>query len=314
MKKKISNTFILTLSIIALIMIGVLIFAAVAGRNTSLSKNQALSDLDPVDESPVIDMDSSNPVDVYTEEPARELESMIFWSNKLYSLSQIDEHSVYSDEHHELYGVIEESVSRYEKPAEELTTNDDILVGCEVYHFINEIYNDALSVNVENEIWIYSPYVDVPDDQKVYSFNDEQELLDLVIKTMEEYGYSQVDNESYPLLRFDSLPEEFIEFGVFEKRLGESSQSCSIAQVWYCVRPYRLLVLNQEQMDNPVPINKLIYIDRLRSQISPEYAWVVSQAHFTGYLDNCSINAELYSSDDVSDGYGNFIQNIISVN
>lgn len=310
MKKRLFPSFILIFAFFMLVILVVILFVV---RNTTTSTGNGLDETGGVVEFPAMETSFANPVSKPTISPHRELESLIFWGEKLYSLHEIEEYPVYSADEHMLYGVIEESTSRYEEPTTNLMTNDDILVGNKVYQFVNEMYSDALSVDVEGKTWIYIPYVATPEAQKIYFFQNEQDLIYLVIKSMEEYGYYQTDKENHSLLQFSSIPDEFKFLGVFEKTLDASLLRCSISQIWYCEEPCRLLVLNQEQMDNPVPINKLTYIDRLRSQISPEYAWVTSQAHYVGYLDNYGVNAELYSADDISNGYGDFIQEIINI-
>lgn len=92
------------------------------------------------------------------ESTPRELESMIYYNDTLYSLTQVEKHPVFDENRHELYGVIEESVNRYERPVKSLTANDELLVGKELYHFVNELYSDALSVCVDDETWIYAPH------------------------------------------------------------------------------------------------------------------------------------------------------------
>ncbi len=243
------------------------------------------------------------------ESAPRELESMIYYNGTLYSLKLVEYNSGLPEEPHALYGVIEESVSRYEKPTRNLTTNDEILAGKEVYQFRNEIYSDALLVYVYKERWIYAPYEEVPEELKTYSFRDEQELIDFAIKRMEEEGYRLSENDGSDLVQFHALPEEFKRIdGVFEKALDYSS-SPRYAQMWYCGQPYRLLVLTQEKEEAIayVPFGSVTYIDRTRSQLSPEYAWVVTQAHYTGHRDGLALTAELYTSDNIETEFGDKI-------
>lgn len=133
-------------------MLVILVVILFVVRNTTTSTGNGLDEIGGVVEFPAMETSFANPVSKPTISPHRELESLIFWGEKLYSLHEIEEYPVYSADEHMLYGVIEESTSRYEEPTTNLMTNDDILVGNKVYQFVNEMYSDALSVDVEGKI------------------------------------------------------------------------------------------------------------------------------------------------------------------
>ena len=262
-------------------------------------------------ESSVIVTGSPEPAIEPTETQARPLESLIFVNGRLYSMVEIDTRPFFDQTEYKLYGVIENSVSRYEEPTAELMTNDEMLVGCEVHEHISEKYVEALAVYVGDDDWVYAPYEPVPEEEKIYSFEIGEELAALAVSSMEKMGYTQIDGEKYELFQFAAIPEDCNNFiGVFE-HVMEAPDRYRVVQLWYGTAPYRLLVLSQEHVDIFSPLSgNISYFDRTRSQLSPEYAWVTSQAHFTGDSGYYHIVADLFSSDDISDGYGDFISGI----
>lgn len=296
--------------IFALLGIAILCIVSFSSRSSAPDLTPAPSE--PEQASSVIVTGSPDPVSEPTEAPGRPLQSLIFVNGKLYSMVEIDTRPFFDQTEYKLYGVIEKSVSRYEEPTAELTTNDEVLVGCEVHEHISEKYSDALAVYTDDADWIFTEYSPVPEEQKTYSFNNGQELVDLVVSSMERRGYTQIDGDKYELFQFASIPEECNNFiGVFE-HIMEAPDRYRVVQLWYGTDPYQLLVLSQEHMDIIAPAyDNMTYFDRTRSQLSPEYAWVTSQARFVGASDYYYLVADLFSSDDISDGYGDFIADII---
>lgn len=291
------STFIVSLLIIFVLMAGTIsAYFFAMGRASATYPDQEQVEIKATEET----ADDSVP---------RELESMINYNGTLYSLKQVAYNSGLPEEPHALYGMIEESVSRYEKPAQNLTTNDALLEGKEVYQYKNERYSDALLVYVDKEKWIYAPYEEVSEELKRYTFRDEQALVDFAIERLEEKGYRLSANDGGDLIRFTALPEEFKRIdGVYEKSL-DYSPSPRYAQVWYCAQPYRLLVLTQEEEEGItyVPFGSVNYIDRTRSLLSPEYAWVARQAHYIGHRDGLALNADIYAADYITAEYGDRI-------
>lgn len=195
----------------------------------------------------------------------RPLQSLILVEGKLYSLVGYDKRPWFDQTEYKLYGVIGDSVSRYEEPTAELTTNDEVLVGCEVHECTYSYYDAALVVYAGDEDWIFTEYIPVPEEEKTYTFNNGQELAALAIRSMEERGYIQIDAEKYELFQFASIPEECSSFiGVFE-RILEAPDRYRVVQLWYGAEPYQLLVLCQEHMQFiATPYDNLTYFDRTR--------------------------------------------------
>lgn len=309
MKKRVLPILIVIFALLVLAAVCIILFSS---QKAVPDLSPAPSELEPATESSVIITGSPDPVSEPTETPARPLQSLIFINGRLYSLSDIDIPFPFDQKEHKLFGVLEKSVSRYEEPTEELTTNDEALVGCEVRDHIGEEYPEQLAIRVDKLDWIYTPYEPVPEEEKTYSFESSEELVTLAVSSMEKMGYTQIDGEKYELFQFAAIPEECSNFiGVFE-HVMEAPDRYRVVQLWYGTDPYRLLVLSQEHMDTPTPErNHLAYFDRTRSQLSPDYAWVTSQARFEGASESFYLIAELYSSEDISGGYGDFIIDIV---
>lgn len=296
--------------LLPIVLVVFLLLVLAAGGIFLLAARDAASE--PELDSSVIVTGIPEPVAEPAETVQRPLESLIFVEGKLYSLVEYDRRPWFDETEYKLYGVLGDSVSRYEEPTAELTTNDEVLVGCEVHEHISEKYSDALAVYTDDADWIFTEYSPVPEEEKTYSFENGQELAELAMRSIEERGYTQIDAEKYELFQFAAIPEECNNFiGVFE-HIMEAPDRYRVVQLWYGEDPYQLLVLCQEHMPGiPLDENYLRYYDRTRSQLSPEYAWVVSQAEFIGHAGNHRLEAELYSAEDISGGYGDFIFDVV---
>jgi len=297
------STFITLLLIIFVLMAGTISACFFVRERAS----DTYQDQEPKQEQKQVEIKAAE--ETANDDTQRELESMINYNGTLYSLKQVEYNSGLPEEAHALYGAIEESVSRYEKPARNLTTNDALLEGKEVYQYKNERYSDALLVYVDKEKWIYAPYEEVPEELKRYAFRNEQELVYFAIERLEEEGYRLSANDGSDLIQFNALPEEFKKIDVVYEKALDYSPSPRYVQMWYCEEPYRLLVLTQEEEEaiSYVPFGSVNYIDRTRSLLSPEFAWVARQAHYRGYRDGLALTAELYAADKFEAGYGDKI-------
>lgn len=308
MKKRLPIIFVF----FALLVIAAICIILFLSRSTTLDMTPAPSGLEQDLEATVIVTGSLDPVVEPTKVTAHPLQSLIFVNDKLYSLVEITPRPFFDQTEYALYGVLEKSVSRYEEPTEELTTNDEVLVGCEVHEHISEKYVEALAVYVYDADWIYTPYEPVPEEEKTYSFESGENLAALAVSSMEKMGYTQIGSDKYELFEFTAIPEACNNFiGVFEQ-IMEAPSRYRVVQLWYGTDPYCLLAMSQEHTDIfSTPYGNMTYIDRSRSQLSPEYAWVISQAHFTGESGYYYLAADLFSSDDISDGYGDFIADVV---
>lgn len=301
------------LMIFALLVIAAICIIWFTSRSTTPDMTPAPSGSEQDLETPDVVTGYLDPGIEPTEAQMRPLQSLIFINDKLYSLVEITPRPFFDQTEYALYGVLEKSVSRYEEPTDELTTNDEVLVGCEVHEHISEKYVEALAVYVDDADWIYAPYEPVPEEEKTYSFESGENLAALAVSSMEKMGYTQIGSDKYELFEFTAIPEDCNNFiGVFEQ-IMEAPGRYRVVQLWYGTDPYRLLVLSQEHVEvfSPLPYGNLSYIDRTRLPLSPEYAWVISQAHFTGESGYYYLVADLFLSDDISDGYGDFIADVV---
>lgn len=265
-----------------------------------------------VQESPAIAPDAPEVSIEPAEAPAHPLQSLIFVNGRLYSLVEITSRPFFDQTEYALCGVLKSSVSRYEDPTEELTTNDEVLVGCEVHEHMTDIEIGALAVYVGDKDWVYYPYEPVPEEAKTYSFESGEELAALAVSSMEKLGYTQIESDKYELFEFAAIPEDCSSFiGVFENIL-EAPDRYRVVQLWYGTDPYRLLVLSQEHQRELVSTSdRLVYCDRTRSQLSPKFAWVAFQTRYVGASEYNYLIADLFSAEDLSDGSGDFVADIV---
>lgn len=263
-----------------------------------------------VQEAPAIAPDAPEEAAGPVETPAHPLQSLIFVNGRLYSLVEITSRPFFDQTEYALCGVLKSSVSRYEEPTEELTTNDEVLVGCEVHE--SSEATDALAVYLDDKDWIYTPYEPVPEEEKTYSFESGEELAALAVSSMEKLGYTQIESDKYELFEFAAIPEDCGNYiGVFETIL-EAPDRYRVVQLWYGTDPYRLLVLSQEhQLELVHTSDRLVYCDRTRSQLSPKFAWVAFQTRYVGASEYNYLIADLFSAKDLSDGSGDFVADIV---